>query len=70
MHITNDDDPVFGRRKFNTVSGSELTTGNVAKISNAVADAMATIADLHKRLDRLEKAAAPTAPRLVVESRQ
>jgi hypothetical protein len=34
--------------------GSELTLGSIGKLSNAVADVLASIADLNRRLDRLE----------------
>jgi hypothetical protein len=53
----------------NRPSGPELTTGNIAKISNAVAILLADIGDLNKRLDRIEKAAAPTRPLLIPEAR-
>jgi hypothetical protein len=69
MHIVPDDDPVFAHRRFNSVSGSELTTGNVAKISNAVSDVLAEIDALHKRLDRLERRD-ESPKRTVVESQQ
>ena len=69
MHIVDDDDPVFvERRRFNPVSGSELTTGNLGKISNAVASVLADIAELNARLDALETAAGAAAPLLIREA--
>jgi hypothetical protein len=59
-------------RKFDPdrPTGSSLTIGSVAKISNAVAAVLADIAALNTRLDALEKAAAPAAPLLISEAQQ
>ena len=65
------------RRQFdpNRPSGAELTLGSIGKISGAVAEARENIAkteaairDLNRRLDALEKTAAPAAPLLIREA--
>jgi hypothetical protein len=42
-------------RPFNPVSGSSLTVGTLAKISDAVAPLLTDIDALNRRLDRLEQ---------------
>ena len=64
MHITNDDE---WRRPFNPVSGSSLTVGTIAKISDTVATLLAKIADMNRQLDRLEGSDESTA-RTVIEA--
>jgi hypothetical protein len=57
------------RRQFNPVSGSSLTVGTLAKIADAASEALAKIADLNRRLDRLEREKAVAAlPRLILEA--
>jgi hypothetical protein len=62
MYEIKDSDPlVRSRRPFNSVSGSEITVGNIAKISDSLAESRdtmskltaklaATIADLERRI--------------------
>ena len=72
MHILPDSDPLVRSRKFNSITGNEITCGNIARIADSLAESRETmtkiaadldarIADLNSRLDGLELLAAHRA---------